>query len=178
MIRLTGAGVVVAVIDSGFQIDHPDLADNVSDTLGLNLFTGATGPGSGFTGAHGTSVAGLIGAVADNGLGGSGVAPGVTLVPLTFFDFLGNSSSNIEDAFRYEIGQIDITNNSWGPFIDLDGDGIHERGLAGPTAAELQAIKDSITFGRDGLGVIHVFSAGNDAGSSISGSGLSRPRIL
>ncbi|NOY30716.1 MAG: S8 family serine peptidase [Planctomycetes bacterium] len=158
--NLTGAGVVVAVIDEAFQVDHPDLAANVSDTLGLNTFTGGTGPGAIQAGSHGTGVAGLISAVANNGLGGSGVAPGATLVPIQYFLPEGASNGDpnaLVNAFRYETDQIDITNNSWGPAVT--------RGIAGPTAAELLAIRDSIIFGRDGLGVIHVFSAGNDAGT-------------
>ncbi len=172
---LTGAGVTVAVVDSTLQIDHPDLAANVSSTLGFNVFTGATGPASGFSSPHGTSVAGLIGAVADNGLGGSGVAPGVTLVPITFLNFNGSGSADPNaavNAFRYETNQIDITNNSWGPAIDLNGDGINERGIASLSVAETEALRDSVIFGRKaspndptGLGVIHVFASGNDAAS-------------
>ncbi len=163
---ITGEGVVVAVIDEGLQVDHPDLANNVSDTLGLNLFTGGTGPGSIQAGSHGTAVAGLIGAVANNGLGGSGVAPGATLVPIQFFLPEGAPSGDpnaLVNAFRYEIDQIDITNNSWGPNVT--------RGVAGPTFNEFLALRDSIIFGRtnsvtgEDLGVIHVFAAGNNAGT-------------
>ena len=165
---LTGAGVVVAVIDSALQFNHPDLAANVSDTLGLSTFSGNTGPsGALLPGAHGTAVAGLIGAEANNGLGGSGVAPGVTLVPIEFLSptAAGNPNPNAAvDAFRYETDQIDITNNSWGPVIDLDGDGVPDgRGIANLTAAEIDALRDSIIFGRDGKGVIHVFASGNSA---------------
>ncbi len=169
---LTGAGVVVAVIDSAFQSNHPDLAANVSSTLGFSTFTGSSGPSAGvFSGAHGTAVAGLIGAVANNGIGGSGVAPGVTLVPIEFLDSFGNGGANPNaavSAFRYETDQIDITNNSWSPFIDTDGDGLHDRGISNLTVAEVDALRDSIIFGRDGLGVIHVFAAGNDAGSTFN----------
>ncbi len=167
---LTGAGVTVAVIDSALQFDHPDLAANVSATLGLSTFTGTTGPALGTSAPHGTAVAGLIGAVANNGLGGSGIAPGVTLVPIEFLDFFGNGNpapNATVDAFRYETDQIDITNNSWGPRFDLDGDGVFERGLRNLTEAEVFALRDSIIFGRGGLGVVHVFASGNGAGSPL-----------
>ena len=104
--------------------------------------------------AHGTAVAGIIAAVADNGLGGTGIAPNAQIVPIRLID-VGSTSQTTIDAFRYETDQIDITNNSWGPA------GI--RALAGPTPAEILALRDSVIFGRDGLGVIHVFAAGNDA---------------
>jgi subtilisin family serine protease len=72
-----GAGVTVAVIDSGVDFGHPDLK-------------GALLPGKDFTGSgtvaddcgHGTEVAGVIAARADNGIGIAGVAPAVKILPL------------------------------------------------------------------------------------------------
>ena len=155
----TGAGVTVAVIDSGTQLNHPDLAANINLQLAMDALN-PSGDGNPYfqdpTNAHGTAVAGLIGAVANNGIGGTGVAPGVSLVPIRLIDF-GQTDQAFVDAFRHAIQQIDITNNSWGPAVD--------RGLSGPSPEELLAIRDSIIFGRGGLGVIHVFSAGNSAGT-------------
>ncbi|HEX5471703.1 MAG TPA: S8 family serine peptidase, partial [Lacipirellulaceae bacterium] len=81
---ITGQGVTVAVIDTGVQLFQPDLIDNISPTLRFNAETGTSNvtpdprdPDS----FHGTAVAGIIGATANNGIGGTGVAPGVTLVP-------------------------------------------------------------------------------------------------
>ncbi|MBA4107100.1 MAG: hypothetical protein C0485_15250 [Pirellula sp.] len=155
----TGAGVVVAVIDSGVQMNHPDLAANILTSLGYDALNtdgdgssrlDPTDPGT----AHGTAVAGLIGAVANNGIGGSGVAPGVSMVPIRLIDG-GQTELAFINAFRYATQNgIDITNNSWGPGV--------VRGLAGPTQQEYLALLDSITNGRNGLGVIHIFSSGND----------------
>lgn len=67
----TGDGVQVAVLDSGIDLDHPDLATNVlggADCVGAN--TGNFDDGAG----HGTHVAGTIAAL-DNGIGVRGVAP-------------------------------------------------------------------------------------------------------
>lgn len=158
----TGAGVTVAVIDSGVQLNHPDLAANINLELALDALS-INGNGSPNVAnpinAHGTAVAGLIGAVANNGLGGVGVAPGVSLVPIRLID-VGQSEQAFIDAFRHAIQDIDITNNSWGPGV--------VRGLAGPTASELLALRDSVIFGRGGLGVIHVFSSGNDGGPAFN----------
>ncbi|MFM1790797.1 MAG: hypothetical protein RLZZ526_1124, partial [Actinomycetota bacterium] len=66
-----GAGTKVAVVDSGIAV-HPDLAGRV---VASKDFVGV--PGSKF---HGTSVAGIIAANADNGIGVRGVAPGVSLL--------------------------------------------------------------------------------------------------
>lgn len=106
-------GVIVAIIDSGIDTDHPDLAPQlwhnqleqqgqagvdddgngyVDDTIGWD-FTDAPGlPGNGDyldpdsdpqdESGHGTHVAGIVGAVTDNGIGVAGVAPGVSLMAL------------------------------------------------------------------------------------------------
>ena len=72
----TGKGVKVAVIDSGIEANHPDLARQV--TLNRNFV--ANRPPA-FE-AHGTGVAGIIAAKADNKVGISGVAPGARLLGL------------------------------------------------------------------------------------------------
>ena len=83
---IDGTGVMVAVIDTGVQLFHPDLAANISPTLRFNCDNGTNIVSPEFDehteGFHGTAVAGIIGAVANNGVGGTGVAPGVTLVPI------------------------------------------------------------------------------------------------
>ena len=71
----TGKGIKVAVIDTGLDIKHEDLAANVDVANSYNFASGSNDPTPTFVGTdHGTSVAGVIGAVAFNGLGGRGVA--------------------------------------------------------------------------------------------------------
>lgn len=163
----TGNGVTVAVIDSGVQTNHPDLAANIDLDRQYNSNTRT--PNGNPTNivvnpiaSHGTAVAGIIGAVANNGIGGAGVSPGVTLVPVTFLDPTNAAIGNpVVDAIRYALTHgVDITNNSWGP-SSLTG----ARILAGATADELLALRDSVIFGRDGLGMINVFASGNAAGT-------------
>jgi subtilisin family serine protease len=71
-----GRGVRVAVVDSGVQADHPDLAGQVAERMNL-LPERADAPE-----LHGTAVAGIIAARADNRLGIAGVAPLARLVAL------------------------------------------------------------------------------------------------
>ena len=68
----------VGIIDSGIDLDHPDLVDNLVDGKCFvdNLTTADDAYG------HGTHVAGIVGAVGDNNLGVSGVCKKVSLVPL------------------------------------------------------------------------------------------------
>lgn len=82
-----GAGVKLAVVDTGLEICHPDLAANTaaggSFNFGYPHTPGATANDPfnfSLLGDHGTSVAGVAAAVTDNGAGGRGVSPQVTLV--------------------------------------------------------------------------------------------------
>jgi subtilisin family serine protease len=72
----TGRGVKVAVIDSGIDADHPDLAGQVQ--LNRNFVAGHPLVPE----QHGTGVAGIIAARADNHKGLAGVAPGARLLGL------------------------------------------------------------------------------------------------
>ncbi|EHR0571090.1 S8 family serine peptidase [Vibrio parahaemolyticus] len=87
---IAGIGVKVAVIDSGVQIDHPDLAGNVV-TGSRNFVEDSLFPSSYpvDTNGHGTAVAGLISAVGNNGEGGRGVASRSSLVG---FNWLANQT--------------------------------------------------------------------------------------
>ena len=103
---ITGAGVKVGVLEGGIELNHPDLAANISKTLKY---------GSNVVSDHATAVAGIIGAVGNNGIGTTGVAGGVTLVPMQL-DFSNISSASNVQAFQYAISNgIDIINNSWSP---------------------------------------------------------------
>ncbi len=149
--NIFGEGVVVGVFETGgfFETTHPDLDDNTDPLLSYDA-GGSTG-----VSRHATSVAGLIGAEANN-IGGTGVAPGVTLVPLG-----GAGVSDITNAlgFRYAADNgVDIVNNSWGPSDVF-------RSLGGMSATEIQALRDTIIFGRDGKGLIYVWASGNGAGA-------------
>ncbi|HEX3421821.1 MAG TPA: S8 family serine peptidase [Sphingomicrobium sp.] len=72
----TGKGVRIAVIDSGIQADHPDLAGQV--VLNKNFVAGQNEVAEN----HGTGVAGVIAARSDNGIGIAGIAPGAKILGL------------------------------------------------------------------------------------------------
>ncbi len=74
----TGAGALVAVIDSGVDAAHPDLAGRV--VPGPDVVDGDADP-SDPTG-HGTHIAGVIAAAAGNGVGGAGVAPAARILAI------------------------------------------------------------------------------------------------
>lgn len=72
----TGRGIKVAVIDSGIEVRHPDLAGQI--LVNRNFVAGQSAAPE----QHGTGVAGIIAAKADNGIGIAGVAPGARLLGL------------------------------------------------------------------------------------------------
>jgi len=72
----TGRGIKVAIVDSGIQANHPDLAGQVA--VNRNFVAGEQFVSE----SHGTGVAGIIAAKANNGIGIAGVAPGAKLLGL------------------------------------------------------------------------------------------------
>ncbi len=150
---VSGAGVVVGIVDDGLDIDHEDLSGAVLDFNRSYLpetfrFQDAS---------HGTAVAGIIAARADNGLGGHGVAPGASLVAYNVLR--SPATANFADALSRDIDRVDVYNNSWGDFNGW--------GVPIPLRTEIEtALLRGVTLGRHGLGVVYVFSAGNGAMAS------------
>ena len=107
-------------------------------------------------GDHGTSVAGLIAAAADNGVGGRGVAPqarlrgfnfleGQFVVPSSYFDSLGMSS---ESPRSDDVHVFNMSFGSSGSANSLDAD-------------ERELFRVGVTDLRDGRGALYVKTAGN-----------------
>lgn len=88
----TGRGIKVAVIDSAIDVHHPDLAGQVA--LNRNFVAGSAPAAE----RHGTGVAGIIAAKADNRMGVAGVAPGALLVGLRAC-WQKSASSTVCDGF-------------------------------------------------------------------------------
>ena len=92
-----GGKVLVAVLDSGIRATHEDLADNmwvnpVDGGHGFNAFTGTNDPNDDF--GHGTWVAGVLGAVGNNGKGITGVAWTAQMMACKCLDNAGNGSDS------------------------------------------------------------------------------------
>lgn len=117
---LTGSGIKIAVSDSGTQTAHEDLQGNIltGSTRDYKLASPWLGdPTPSFAQvsadaslAHGTAVAGIIGALANNGKGGKGVAPQASLVPFRFTDSEQTTAMLVDQA----TGNFHIFNYSYG----------------------------------------------------------------
>ena len=155
--------IVVAVIDTGVDITHPDLAANiwtnsleiagngidddgngyVDDVHGVDVITNSGDPMDDH--GHGTHVAGIIAAQADNAEGGVGVAYNVQILPIKAAQSSGVlASSDIAEAIYYASAKgADVINMSFGGY------------------AHSQVEEDALTvaFGQ----AVLVAAAGNDA---------------
>lgn len=129
----TGDAVTVAVVDTGVDLDHPDLRSNVwensseiagngidddqngfvDDVRGWDFAAGDNEPDD--ANGHGTHVAGSI-AASLNGLGATGVAPEASVMPIRVLDAQGvGSGSDVASGIRYAAENgADIINLSFG----------------------------------------------------------------
>jgi subtilisin family serine protease len=82
-----GEGVVIAVLDTGADLDHPDLKDNLLE--GINLVKPGTPPED--DNGHGTHVSGIL-VASNNDIGMVGVCPQAKVLPVKVLDRRGNGS--------------------------------------------------------------------------------------
>ena len=166
-----GAGVRVAVIDSGF-IDHPDMAgrwltgyDFISDPDlaldGNGRDANAHDPGNACPSRpsdwHGSHVAGTIGAIANNGIGVFGGAPDVRIQPVRTMGACGSGYlSDISDAIRWAAG-----GSVPGVPANATPSGVLNLSLGGVTTCP-SAMSAAIADARS-RGAVVVVSAGNEA---------------
>ncbi|MFN3653022.1 MAG: S8 family serine peptidase [Armatimonadota bacterium] len=101
------SSIVVAVIDDGVDLQHPDL----NLVGGFDAETGAAGGGPKDNQSfHGTACAGNVGAKKDNGIGVAGTAPGVKIMPISWSTFAGAAN-----AFALAVANgAKVITNSWG----------------------------------------------------------------
>ena len=96
--RTRGAGQVIAVVDTGVDLTHPDLAGNL--VAGYDFVDKDTVPDD--FNLHGTHVAGIAAADDDNGVGVAGVAPAAKIMPVRALDSDGaGDSAGISNAIVF-----------------------------------------------------------------------------
>lgn len=162
-----GSGIRIAVVDDGIDFTHDDLRFSVLPNSGYDFRSlGQYAPLPCFSSeTHGTAVAGLIAAQENNSRGLVGVAPQAKLVSLNSLS-TGNSFSMLS-ALSHRDTPIDIFNNSWGAYES----GHFE--TPGNPIAYRATIAEGLRNGRNGLGSIYVFSAGNGGCDSVNDPGCS-----
>lgn len=148
---ITGQGVNIAIVDTSIDYNHPDLQENL-DLQNSCQF------GNTPTGGHGTAVAGLIGAVKDNGQGITGVAPGSTILGFNTLDLPDEQITTATwatslSATNSRNAAIDVFNLSFGfqpksTPVDFD---VNLNGIT----------QEGVELGRGGLGALYFKAAGN-----------------
>jgi len=120
---IRGQGVRVAVIDGGFDLDHPDLAPNLNLALSMDFTGEGLQYGLPDTFSHATHVSGTI-LAADNGFGVIGVAPEAELVALKALSDSGSGSFEDIIAAIYHAAEVraDVINMSLGTIIPRTAD--------------------------------------------------------
>lgn len=164
-----GAGIVVAVVDSGVSLNHADLQDNIwINQREKNGIVGFDDDGNGFIDdingwdfvnddkdpsdldGHGTHVAGIIGALKDNNRGIVGIAPEADIMAVRVLDASGGGSfSDVAQGIRYAAFMgARVINLSLGSSI------------VGLPTSDINLLLDAIRYART-LGSIVVAAAGN-----------------
>jgi hypothetical protein len=152
----TGAGIEVAVFDTGGTFTHPDLAANYNAKRYFIAAYGSANDGDG----HGTHVAGIIAATKDD-VGMHGLAFGASVVPYKILDDTGPGTALTDATLAAAVDQmrtdgVMITNNSWGISTSITStSALAFQATYGTALAAYRAY--------DAAGGVTVFAAGNNA---------------
>ena len=150
----TGSGTKIAIVDGGIEFSHSDLSAIIY-SLSYNALTGTIPSAQGDK--HGTHVAGIAAAVANNNLYVAGVAYNAQLMGVSH-DIYRSDTYSSELArgisWAWQNG-ADVINCSWGDNCGTDLQ-LHSTTLE-------NAIINAMSYGRNGLGTIVVFASGNHA---------------
>ena len=155
----TGKGIKVAVIDTGLDIRHEDLAANVDVANSYNFASGSNDPTPTFVGTdHGTSVAGIVGAVAFNGLGGRGVAYNARLRGYNLYWKAADGTTPLNTTTNESKA---LGNASYSADNDIFNASYGTSGAIRTFDPNRSAILDNLRNLRGGKGTLLVKSAGN-----------------
>lgn len=147
------SNVIVAVVDTGIDLDHPDFSCTVSGGL-PKLTAGATFVTETITpdddNSHGSHVAGIIGACTNNAIGVTGVAPEARLMPVKVLNYAGSGSyGDVANGIVWAV-------NNGAKIINLS--------LGGASGSS--TIYDAVKYAYDN-GVLVVAASGNSSSSYI-----------
>lgn len=144
--------IKVAVVDDAIQTNHPDLAANIASSGAYDFYNNDSDvlPDTG-NDLHGTSCAGIAGAVGNNSLGVAGIAYQSPIVPIKICSN-GNLpyDSQVANSIRHAASYADIISCSWG--------------YVNPATSTLAAVRYALQSGMGGKGSVVFFATGNEAG--------------
>ena len=164
-----GAGQVIAIVDDGLEITHPDLMPNAlpvggdfqtSNHWNFNANPPNNNPGDlnrmgANPDSHGTNCGGVAAARQNNALGVSGAGPEAGLIGLRLIAAGIPSDEDAAAALGWRPAIVTISSNSWG--FDADT-GVE---ASGPDVLGRAALQAGTTQGRGGKGIIYTVAGGN-----------------
>ena len=149
---LGDSSVTIAVVDTGAQYDHPDLAGNYASDPGYDFVDADSDPYPDVPSDeyHGTHVSGCAAAVVDNGTGVAGQGNSTLINGRSLDESGSGSTADIADAIQWAADQgADVIN------LSLGGGGYTD------------TMKNAVSYADDN-GALVVAAAGNDGSSSVS----------
>ncbi|OWY08778.1 hypothetical protein B6V74_13240 [Thioclava sp. F42-5] len=161
-----GFGTLVSVYDTGTDVTHPDLADNIDGALSYSYFDNSSDVTD--TDGHGTHVAGIIAGV-QNGQGIEGIAWGATLMILKGVGGSVPAGSYADAITRSVKAGSASMNNSWS-YVDSTDKTLTIDQFSSAEQIRLQlgsATIDALDAAAK-AGMVSVFAAGNDGGANPS----------
>lgn len=144
---------VIAVLDTGISLSHPDLANQYIP--GTNVVRVGQTWDDGSSNSHGTYCSGIIAAATNNGAGIAGVAPNCKVLPVKVFSGIWGSESSVAAGLGY------ITGLRSGGSVRVD---VANMSLGFPTvgSAFIDAVNNAVN-----AGIVLVASTGNAPGGAV-----------
>lgn len=143
--QTTGDPIKVAIVDTGIDVKHPDLVDNLKGGVSTVSYTTSYNDDNG----HGTHVAGIVAAL-DNEIGAIGVGPKIDLYAVKVLDRRGSGYlSDVIEGLDWAItNRVQVVNMSLG------------------TSSDIQSFREAVQKVK-AAGIVQVAAAGNSGGSVI-----------
>lgn len=158
--------IIVAVLDEGVTANHIDLPNARQIRLNGSNFTAtgaaANNPSPTGNDNHGNACAGIVAATRNNNIGIAGIAPNVRIMPIKILGNGGATPANVAAAITFAVDNgADVISNSWS----------YNSSNPNFYPVIVDAIQDAVTTGRNNLGCVVAFSAGNTAAHASSNNG-------
>ena len=149
----TGNGIIISVVDDGLDKDHPDISPNYSPNHSYDWCNNDADPTPTSNNGHGTAAGGVAAAAGDNTIHVAGAAYDATLAGSTLIACWSGDSTEA-NALTFMNNETHIYTNSWGPSDN-------GQTLDAPGPLMLAAFESDAYEGRNGLGNIITWAAGN-----------------
>ena len=152
----TGKGILIVHLDSGIDYNHPEFKDAYDAYVSKDIPGNDTDAFGGKNSSHGTSMAGLSSARANNKVCSLGIAYEAKVGMIKQFDGYTGSVTDIDEA-----NSLWYNNENVGVYVIGSGPSDKGYSIARKKPLEKKALERGVKEGRNGKGFIYVFPPGN-----------------